>query len=407
MESKSISNKTGILMFYTLLLAYITFAASWVGGSTLGPQIVATFFGDKGVDPTISEMVNYTITVARVVANFLAAAVLVKFGIKRAAQIAIGLLCFALVAVWMPNYWLYILARMIMALGGSMIMVYMNPIVVRFVSQENKIFYSSLITASYNIGAFIIAIAFVFWADTLRLDWRLTLSAVAFVALVLFVVWLLKAQDFETGSTQAQDAAASYSYSQALKDPFVWRFAVGFAAFLILYVMSLNSIPGQLAKEFPDFFTSGYMICAISGGGIAGTLVRLKSPVNRARKPYLIQLGILAIATMAAGISSIALLHLPLVGYLFFFATGFLIFYQYAVYLNIPHELPNMNPQKATLMFGIIWGITYGLYTILNYFWSWIYGHLGFWPSAFFYLAVPVIYLAMILTLPETYKKTK
>ena len=405
MENKSISNKTGILMFYTLFLAYITFAASWVGGSTLGPQIVSTFFGDKGVDPTISEMVNYTITVARVIANFLAAAVLVKFGIKRAAIIAIGLLCFALVAVWMPSYPLYIVARMIMALGGSMIMVYMNPIVVRFVSQENKIFYSSLITASYNIGAFVIAIAFVFWADTLRMDWRLTLSGIALMAIICFLVWLFKAENFETGGGQAGQAP-TYSYGQALKDSFVWRFAVGFAAFLILYVMSLNSIPGQLAKEFPDIFVAGYMICAVSGGGITGTLVRLKSPVNRERRPYLVRLGIMAIATMTAGIASIAILKMAFLGYLFFFACGFLIFYQYAVYLNIPHELPNMNPQKATLMFGIIWGVTYGLYTVLNYFWSWIYGNFGFWPSALFYLAVPVIYLAMILTLPETYKKS-
>ncbi|MGT2800553.1 MFS transporter [Streptococcus marmotae] len=405
MQEKSVSQKTGILMFYTLLIAYITFAASWVGGSNLGAQIVRTYFGDKGVDPTISEMVNYTITVARVIANFLAAAVLVKCGIKRAAQIAIGLLCFALVAVWMPNYWLYIIARMIMALGGSMIMVYMNPIVVRFVAQENKIFYSSLITASYNIGAFVIAIAFVLWSDTLQADWRITLSAVSLVAIITFIIWLIKAKDFETSGSNQQTPAQAYSYGMAMKDSFVWRFAIGFSAFLILYVMSLNSIPGQLAKEFPDFFVPGYMICAISGGGIMGTLVRLKRPVNRERKPYLVQLGIAATLAMAAGIASVALLKLAFLGYLFFFICGFLIFYQYAVYLNIPHELPNMNPQKATLMFGIIWGITYGLYTILNYIWSFIYGHIGYWPSNLFYLLVPVIYLIMIMTLPETYKK--
>lgn len=404
MNNKEVSHKTGILMFYTLLIAYITFAASWVGGSNLGPQIVATYFGDKGVDPTISEMVNYTITIARVIANFLAAAVLVKMGIKKAAQLAIALLCFALVAVWMPNYWLYIIARMIMALGGSMIMVYMNPIVVRFVAQENKIFYSSLITASYNIGAFVIAIAFVLFADVLRADWRITLSGVALVAIMTFITWLIKAEDFATGGNQAAQVS-TYSYGQAVKDPFVWRFAVGFSAFLILYVMSLNSIPGQLAKEFADIFVPGYMICAVSGGGIMGTLVRLKSPVNRERKPYLVMLGIAATLTMAAGIVSIALLKVALLGYLCFFASGFLIFYQYAVYLNIPHELPDMNPQKATLMFGIIWGVTYGLYTILNFIWSWIYGHIGYWPSTLFYCLVPVIYLAMIMTLPETYKK--
>lgn len=403
MTTKDVSPKTGILMFYTLLIAYITFAASWVGGSNLGPQVVATFFGDKGVDPTISEMVNYTITIARVVANFLAAAVLVRLGIKKASQVAIALLCFAMVAAWMPNYWFYILARMIMALGGSMIMVYMNPVVVRFVSQDKKIFYSSFITASYNIGAFLIAVAFAFWADALRMDWRITLSGVALVAILTFVIWLIKAEDFETGGQGGQPS--TYSYGMAIKDSFVWRFAVGFCAFLILYVMSLNSIPGQLAKEFPEIFQASYMILAVSGGGIMGTLVRLKSPVNRERKPYLVMLGILAIATMAFGIISVAILKLAPLAYVSFFISGFLIFYQYAVYLNIPHELPNMNPQKATLMFGIIWGITYGLYTVLNFIWSWIYANMGYWASNFFYFLVPVIYLAMIMTLPETYKK--
>ncbi|TWT14405.1 MFS transporter [Streptococcus sp. sy010] len=404
MTTKDISPKKGILMFYTLLIAYITFAASWVGGSSLGPQVVATFFGDKGVDPTISEMVNYTITIARVIANFLAAAVLVKLGIKKAAQVAIALLCFAMVAAWMPNYWFYIVARMIMALGGSMIMVYMNPVVVRFVSQDKKLFYSSFITASYNIGAFLIAVAFALWADALRMDWRITLSGVAFVAIVTFVVWLVCAEDFETGG-QSTDQVATYSYGMALKDSFVWRFAVGFAAFLILYVMSLNTVPNQLAKEFPEIFQASYMVLAVSGGGIMGTLVRLKSPVNRERKPYLVMLGILAIASMALGIISVAVLKLSLLAYLLFFVSGFLIFYQYAVYLNIPHELPNMNPQKATLMFGIIWGVTYGLYTILNFIWSWIYANMGYWASNIFYFLVPVVYLLMIMTLPETYKK--
>ena len=158
---KEVSHKTGILMFFTLFAAYVTFAASWVGGSNLGPQIIHTYFSGN-VSPVIGQVVNYTITIARVIANFLAALVLMKLGIKRAAQFALLLLSFSLVAAWMPNYWMYVGARMLMALGGSMIMVYMNPIVVKFVSREQKIFYSSFITASYNIGAFIMAVAFVF-----------------------------------------------------------------------------------------------------------------------------------------------------------------------------------------------------------------------------------------------------
>lgn len=76
---KEVSQKTGILMFFTLFAAYVTFAASWVGGSNLGPQIIQTYFGHE-VSPVLSQVVNYTITIARVVANFLAALFLMKLG---------------------------------------------------------------------------------------------------------------------------------------------------------------------------------------------------------------------------------------------------------------------------------------------------------------------------------------
>lgn len=57
---KEVSQKTGILMFFTLFAAYVTFAASWVGGSNLGPQIIQTYFGHE-VSPVLSQVVNYTI----------------------------------------------------------------------------------------------------------------------------------------------------------------------------------------------------------------------------------------------------------------------------------------------------------------------------------------------------------
>ncbi|AWZ37634.1 MFS transporter [Ligilactobacillus murinus] len=396
---KEVSQKTGILMFFTLFAAYVTFAASWVGGSNLGPQIIQTYFGHE-VSPVLSQVVNYTITIARVVANFLAALFLMKLGIKRAGQFALFLLSFSMVAIWMPNYWLYIIARMIMALGGSMIMVYMNPIVVRFVSREQKIFYSSFITASYNIGAFIMAIAFVFFADKMTHNWRLTLSCVAAFSIFFFIVWLLKAQNFETSG--GSEVKNDYSYGKAVKDPFVWKFALGFGAFLFLYVMTLTSLPPTLANAYSNF-KPGAMICAVSGGGMVGTLLMLKIKVERKRRPILLVLGSAAILAIAgaiflAGIS-------PLVAYTLLFISGIFLFSQYPIYLNIPHELPNMNPQKSTLLFGVIWALTYGFYTILNVIWSMILGAGGLLSANIFYIIVSMIYLVAIILLPETYRK--
>lgn len=340
------------------------------------------------------------ITIARVVANFLAALFLMKLGIKRAGQFALFLLSFSMIAIWMPNYWLYIIARMIMALGGSMIMVYMNPIVVRFVSREQKIFYSSFITASYNIGAFIMAIAFVFFADKMTHNWRLTLSCVAAFSIFFFIVWLLKAQNFETSG--GAEVKNDYSYGKAVKDPFVWKFALGFGAFLFLYVMTLTSLPPTLANAYSNF-KPGAMICAVSGGGMVGTLLMLKIKVERKRRPILLVLGSAAILAIAgaiflAGVS-------PLVAYTLLFISGIFLFSQYPIYLNIPHELPNMNPQKSTLLFGVIWALTYGFYTILNVIWSMILGAGGLLSANIFYIIVSMIYLVAIILLPETYRK--
>ena len=396
---KEVSHKTGILMFFTLFAAYVTFAASWVGGSNLGPQIIHTYFGGN-VSPVISQVVNYTITIARVIANFLAALVLMKLGIKRAAQFALLLLSFSLVAAWMPNYWMYVGARMLMALGGSMIMVYMNPIVVKFVSREQKIFYSSFITASYNIGAFIMAIAFVLFANAMRYNWRITLSCIAILSIIFFTIWLFKSEDFATSSNEKVEN--DYSYGTAIKDLFVWKFSIGFSAFLFLYVMTLTSLPPTLTGFFSGF-KSEAMICAVSGGGMVGTLLMLKVKLERKRKPVLLALGTIAIASISIAVFFAGIA--PIVSYVLLFIGGIALFAQYPIYLKIRHELPNMTPQKSTLMFGIIWALTYGMYTILNIIWSLVLGSNGLVASNIFYIVASCLYLVAIIFLPETYHK--
>ena len=368
---KEVSHKTGILMFFTLFAAYVTFAASWVGGSNLGPQIIHTYFGGN-VSPVIGQVVNYTITIARVIANFLAALVLMKLGIKRAAQFV----------------------------GGSMIMVYMNPIVVKFVSREQKIFYSSFITASYNIGAFIMAVAFVLFANAMRYNWRITLSCIAILSIIFFTIWLFKSEDFATSSNEQIEN--DYSYSTAIKDLFVWKFSIGFSAFLFLYVMTLTSLPPTLTGFFPGF-KSEAMICAVSGGGMIGTLLMLKVKLERKRRPVLLALGTIAIASISIAVFFAG--TAPIISYLLLFIGGIALFAQYPIYLNIPHELPNMTPQKSTLMFGIIWALTYGMYTILNIIWSLVLGSNGLVASNVFYIVASCIYLVAIIFLPETYHK--
>ncbi|MBS4761244.1 MFS transporter [Carnobacteriaceae bacterium zg-ZUI252] len=397
-QSKEISTKTGILMFFILFMSYILFAANWVGGSTLGPEIIKTYFPGETVSPVISQVVNYTITTARVFANFLAAFFLMKLGIRKAGILAFVFLSFALVAIWMPNYWLYIGARMIMALGGSMLMVFMNPMVVRFVAQKHKMIYSALITASYNIGAFIIALAFIVAGNTLRMDWRITMSVIASCVLILFATWLWKSEHFETTPSTNDN----YSYAVAIKDAFIWKYSLSFSAFIFLYVMMLTSLPATMAKYVQEL-NSGMMILMVSGGGIVGTLMMMRLKIESKRKPFLLKVGSLTIALLVASLYVAP--HFIIGAYVLMFLGGFVLFIQYPVYLNIPHELPNMNPQRSTLMFGVIWALTYGLYTLFNFFWSLILDNFGLQAAHIFFVGIVSVHLLMIFTLPETYVK--
>src|SRR5690606_10040371 len=131
-------------------------------------------------------------------------------------------------------------ARMIMAMGGSMIIVYMNPFVSNYIAnQKVKLGINAANTATYNIGTFIVAVLFTLFAEQLVSDWKLTMTFFASITVILFIIWLLGAEDFKveqpTGNTEA------YGYKQAFKDGFIWRFGLAFASFLTLYVLSLVS----------------------------------------------------------------------------------------------------------------------------------------------------------------------
>ena len=101
-------------MFIMLITAYIIFATNWVAGSNLSKQITNHFFNGEKVSPLISEVVYYTITIARIIANLLVAYILIKLYPKKAATFALVCLCFTFFEIFTSNYWLYTISRMIM-----------------------------------------------------------------------------------------------------------------------------------------------------------------------------------------------------------------------------------------------------------------------------------------------------
>lgn len=400
MESINHTRK-GYFMMAVLWVAYVTFAANWVAGSSLTPQITKTFFGGP-VDPVISQLVNYSITTARVFANILAAVVLMKLGPKKAAGVAIGLLMMGLVAIYLPNYWAYTAARMVMAVGGSMVIVYMNPIVAHYVSNPStKLRINAANTVSYNVGAFVVAVLFTLFANQMVANWRLTLTFFASLTLLFFVAWLWKAESFEV-KENSDGKADDYGYKDAIKDGFLWRYGLAFASFLTLYVLSLVSF-----KAIFDEYTllnGSVTNLLISGFAIIGTFAGIAiGNKGIPRKPALVITGIVMVSTFA--LTLVFANKNPLLAYTFVSISGFAMFTQYPIFLNLPHELKGMNPKRLTIMFGLFWALAYAGQTIATISWSFILGHSGYIPAMIFFIAVSSVYIFLAATFPETSPK--
>lgn len=362
----NVKKSQGIMMFIILLLSYIVFASNWVAGSNLSEKIVYHYFNGEQVSPMVSEVINYTITIARIFANLVAAYILLKLNPRKASIVALVLLCFSFVAVFATNYWLYTIARMIMALGGSMIMVYMNTVVARFIANDEKIIASALVTASYNIGAGLVAIIFFLYKDVVISDWQHTMYVFSLFSILLLVLWTMLAKDFSPNDENTH----------------------------------------QLVAQVNNGFNAEFMILAITMGGIVGTLFSiLIGKVPFERKPFLLVHGIMMIIAMALGLY-MAYIN-PGLAYFLFAIGGFVMFSQYSVYLNFPHELPNMNPRKLTIMFGVFWALGYTIYTVLNFIWSIILSYYGWDLSMVFYIVCSCIYIIFVFTFPALKVQTK
>lgn len=342
--------------------------------------------GEK-VSPIISEVVNYTITIARIIANLLAAFILIRLHSRKAALLALFCLCFSFFAIFTHNYWLYTISRMIMAFGGSMIIVFINSFVAKFIPNDKKIMTSAIITAAYNVGAALVAILFLLFKEHFVDDWRYTMIGFSIFSIILFIGWLMFSHDFEPTITWehpnyfvykllieskeiVHEEVKKYTYADGFKDKFIYVFSLGFGGFLFLYVMPLVSLPRVVAEHAGNTqFKPEFMILTVTVGGIIGTLFSLvvTRKLNFSRKPFLIAHGVLMIGFMGLGLYLVS--SNVILAYVMFSLSGFFMYSQYPVYLNLPYELPNMNSQRLTIMFGIFWAFGYAIYTLFNFAW--------------------------------------
>ncbi|AXB82831.1 MFS transporter [Megasphaera hexanoica] len=396
--SGSVSTSSGRanLIEAIMFCTYALFAVNWIAGTTLTPEIMKYFHLDSFMSATF---ISNAITVAKIIGNFCAAAILIKFLPKKAIAIGSGMIVFgSALAILAPQYWVFIIGRFIMGFGGAVYVVYFSPVVIHYFKPETRPTVNAINSVAYNVGG-MLAMMVVGPVIAMMQTWQMSMAFFAAISGVLFILWLFVGQDFAINTTNNSNEASteSYSFATALSHKFNWIYPATYSGILTFYIVLLCIFP----ISGTTVIDSKTLSIVVAFGGIVGTIITIllskvyykRLPVIRLCGFLLTAFGILMFTTENGVIALIAA-----------FAIGNLMFIPVTSLFMIPQELPDMTPVKLTKIMGIFWAIAYIIETIVFFIIGAIIDSSGYTAG----LTVAVVFSATAFIgsflLPETGK---
>lgn len=336
--------------------SYVLFAMAWVGGTASMDQIMASMHIESFAS---ASLLSGAVTLAKIVGTFAAAYLTLKFGVKYAFLVAALLIVTGIVTPYAPNYDVLLVSRFLMGLGGALMIVYFNPIVMHWFAPEERPVINGLNAVAFNVGT-----AIVLWGmpaiNAITGGWQQSLLVFSLASLVLALLWLMVKFDREQpGAGVPAQESSHYSYLDGLKDGFNWAYALTYSGLLSFYICLFTFYPQAGISQSKWVIGFGIL------GTVAGILYSRKQPL---RLP-IIRISGLVIFITVLGLSFGTE---PWLQTLCAIVLGFCIFLPVTALVSIPHELPKMTGQKITVIFSLFWSISYLISTIV----LWLFGKL-------------------------------
>jgi predicted MFS family arabinose efflux permease len=356
-ENINKGSKRAYLIEAILFFTYAFFAVNWIAGSTLTPDIAAYFGVDSGAS---ASFVSNAVTIAKIIGNFSAAAILNKLMPKK--SIALGsFLIFggSLLAVLAKSYSMFLIGRFIMGFGGAVFVIYFSPVVIHYFNPDQRPTINALNSVAYNFGA-VLALLIVGPVIARLNTWQASMTFFLTISGILFVLWLIAGEDFDIDTNVGGEKQAKVSFSEAMKDKITLLMPFAYSGVLILYLSLL-----QLFPQTEGAAISSATLSALSGiGGIIGTLIAIwLSKVYFKRKPVIIICGIIMTLSAFLMIKT----HNPTLAIIAALLVGIFMFLPMTSLMMIPQELPGMTPARLTTIMGIFWALSYIIETIVFY----------------------------------------
>lgn len=389
----------GSLMWAMLYFGYFTFCLNWIilgnlQGEFAGQVGWANFFGTRGLgsDRATAELrtdaVSYSVTFARGLATIPVAWLVVKCTHRWAALIALTLNTAALPLIYAPHYILFVLGRMFMGFGGTMLIILVQPIIARFFGFKGKGVLSAITPTAYLFGALIAHLLFVYKGNSTSgivlyflKNWK-TMSAIcaAFSYLPLFGYFLF-AKNFNTADNMEEELEQverpENTYSGIIKEKSLWFWIFWYSFLLVASLMVSMKTPVLLEKINPALVKSldsanvswsRIYCCCFYVGCLAGMCIGRWSKLQYQRKPCVVGCCLIGVLCWILIFGAAHIKNTSIASVIIFYSVFTFAFFSMgvqSVILYIPHEYSeNKNPKRLTIFYSYLWGIGYIIFTV-------------------------------------------
>lgn len=380
----------GLLLWFLVLCGYFLFIFNWVLMNKLQGSVghngwKNTFF-TSNPSTTTTQAINYTITFMRGLGSILSGFVLAKFGHKKAVLITIGLLSVAFPTVAL-GYWhseisygIFVFGRMIMAIGGTVLIIYTQPIISKFFSPREKTVLSRTNSFGFNIGCALPLVLFLF--PIVRYSmlnyWQIWAFVASGIPLILLTVYWFVASEIEIKKSVYKEEPDKdlkpATWSSVFKDKKTWPLSIYYGFWLVLVVAVILISPAHFAKLhslnhlgklkiwevlLPIIL---FLIAFIPGIFLVGWFAK----TNIDRRGYLAVCSLLSVLFIVAAYLSTAYIKSAIPTAIFMFFSGIFGWGVQGIVLNEPHEIKENSPQRVAITISFAWGFGYMIYTIVN-----------------------------------------
>ncbi|WP_434511545.1 MFS transporter [Desulfitobacterium sp. AusDCA] len=380
--------KRKYLIEIILFFSYALFAMAWSGGTSFMDPIMKSLSIQNLAS---ASFISTSVTFAKIVGTAIAAWTIVKFGIRNAFSVASLMVCASILTPFSPNYPILLASRFLMGLGGALMVVYFNPIVMQIFEPHERPIINGLNAVAFNSGT---ALVMFFIKDFITLfgGWKQTLVAFSVASVIFFVLWLLfgKYED-KTSSANSAKPAENYTFMDGLKDPFNWKFALTYSGLLAFYIVLFSFYPKAGISQAKIVILMGIV------GAVLGIIYSQKV---KKRVPILKLSGFLQLVSViglnfSGNNAALAIVSAAVLGIFMFLPMTALV--------TLAQEMPNMTPRKISVTFSLFWSISYIVATIIPTAFAWIVDlNNGDFKAAFVFITIiSASFVVGAFTLPE------